>query len=190
METILVVDDEADTVELLASILEEVGYKVFGAYDGKEAFDLYCQHQNVIKLVLTDNIMPNDGYTLLENIRSINPQIKYILHCSWICEAEKGCEQKEQLWKPILRRPSKIENILKLVRDVLDEKVECSFAKATTIPKTETPLEAIDLEKILASGRERMEKLLGKKRMEEIEEAKKRKKEKIFEQIRRNRKIP
>lgn len=57
-------------------------------------------------------------------------------------------------------------------------------AKATITPKTETPLEAIDLVEILASSRERMEKLLGRKRMEEIEEAKKRKKEKIFERIR------
>lgn len=129
METILVVDDEESTVDVLIYVLEEAGYKVLSAYDGKEAFEIYCQHQHSIDLVVTDNIMPNDGYTLLENIRRIDPYIKYIIICSWTCEAERGCEQKGQLWKPILRRPFKPKHILGLVRDVLDGKVECGFPK-------------------------------------------------------------
>jgi CheY-like chemotaxis protein len=127
METILVVDDEHLTIDLLRELLQDAGYTVLYAYNGKEAFDIYCQHGNAIDLVFTDNMMPDDGYTLISNIRKINPNIKYILFCSLSpCTSENRCD-KGQAWRPVLIRPFKLENLLALIRDVLDEKVECGF---------------------------------------------------------------
>lgn len=127
METILVVDDERTTTDLFREVLQDAGYTVFYAYNGKEAFDLYCQHSNTIDLVFTDNMMPFDGYTLIKNIRAINPNIKYILFCSLSsCVSENKCS-RGQVWRPVMIRPCKVEDLLGLIRDVLDEKVECGF---------------------------------------------------------------
>ncbi len=40
MKTILVVDDEEAVVEFVASLLEDVGYRVLRAYEGRSALEI------------------------------------------------------------------------------------------------------------------------------------------------------
>ena len=59
-EKILVVDDEMHIVELIKYNLEANGYKVYSAYDGKEALKL-VEEKN-IDLIILDLMMPEiDG---------------------------------------------------------------------------------------------------------------------------------
>ena len=53
---ILVVDDNADTLEILRSLLEKEGYKVLTAQEGEEGVEL--AQQNVPDLILMDINMP------------------------------------------------------------------------------------------------------------------------------------
>jgi DNA-binding response OmpR family regulator len=60
---ILVVDDEANTVELLQSRLEKNGYRVMTAYDGQEALDK--TYQEIPDLIVLDIMLPRiDGYNV------------------------------------------------------------------------------------------------------------------------------
>ncbi len=68
MFNILVCDDERDIVSALQIYLESDGYKVFKAYNGKEAIDILGE--NEIHLMLMDIMMPiMDGITAMVKIR-------------------------------------------------------------------------------------------------------------------------
>jgi len=71
-KSILVVDDEADTLELLRTILEYEGFEVWKAINGKEALDMVKKNPH---LILLDVRMPG-GLSGLEVCKKIkNNQI-------------------------------------------------------------------------------------------------------------------
>ncbi|HFH8995035.1 TPA: response regulator transcription factor [Streptococcus agalactiae] len=77
MRTVLVVQGDDETIELLRSYLEGALYKVVMASDGEEAFSLFQQHQ--IDLAIIDITLPKiDGYELTRLIRQ-DSQIPIIM---------------------------------------------------------------------------------------------------------------
>ncbi|WP_371418172.1 PAS domain S-box protein [Anabaena sp. UHCC 0253] len=61
-ELILIVDDEMQICEVTKTILENYNYQTLTAKNGMEAIALYAQHQEQIKVVLMDMMMPEmDG---------------------------------------------------------------------------------------------------------------------------------
>ena len=76
---ILVVDDEEAMVESLKIGLESNGYRVFGAYDGKEALD-HLFHGVRIDLLITDYLMPAmNGLDLLAAVRRSHPTLSVMI---------------------------------------------------------------------------------------------------------------
>ena len=70
MYNILVCDDERDIVSALQIYLEAEGYKVFTAYNGNEAINVFSN--NEIHLILMDIMMPQmDGITAMVKIREV-----------------------------------------------------------------------------------------------------------------------
>lgn len=66
---ILVVDDEASLVQLCQIILEEAGYRVRGAFNGRQALRLV--NEEVPDLILLDVMMPGmTGIEVCEQIRN------------------------------------------------------------------------------------------------------------------------
>jgi len=77
---ILVVDDEQVMRELAKDILEECGYSVVFAEDGKKGVELYRKIYKEVKLVLLDMIMPElSGKDAYVQMKEINPDIKVVL---------------------------------------------------------------------------------------------------------------
>ncbi|MBO5022750.1 MAG: response regulator transcription factor [Clostridia bacterium] len=71
MYNILICDDENDIVSALKIYLCAEGYRVFEAYNGKEALDIVDREE--IHLVLLDIMMPKmDGITATTKIREIS----------------------------------------------------------------------------------------------------------------------
>lgn len=65
---ILIADDESDIRELIKISLEESGYTVLTAQNGKEAWDILSKHD--VDLAILDVMMPvMDGFNLLRKIR-------------------------------------------------------------------------------------------------------------------------
>jgi CheY-like chemotaxis protein len=58
---VVVADDEANVRELTKVMLEQAGYRVIEAQDGREAVDLVSRHHDEIKAVLLDMAMPAMG---------------------------------------------------------------------------------------------------------------------------------
>ena len=72
---VLIVEDDHDSRELLAWILEKLGYEVVCTENGKEAWDAYTRSN--FRLVISDLLMPEvDGLELCRRIRAAN-QTKY-----------------------------------------------------------------------------------------------------------------
>lgn len=70
-QKILVADDEKEVVALLKLYLENSGYTVVPAYDGREAVTILQREQ--IDLAVLDIMMPEmDGYTVIRKIRKTN----------------------------------------------------------------------------------------------------------------------
>jgi len=71
MANILIVDDEKDIVNALKIYLNEPDYKLFEAYNGKQALEIVEKEE--IHLILMDIMMPvMDGITALNKIREIS----------------------------------------------------------------------------------------------------------------------
>jgi CheY-like chemotaxis protein len=79
METILVVDDEAEVRSLARDILEGSGYMVLEAASGEEALRLAEAHPHPIHLLLTDIVMPGiNGGTLADRLRVLRRETKIV----------------------------------------------------------------------------------------------------------------
>jgi PAS domain S-box-containing protein len=78
--TILLAEDEELIRCVAVEMLEELGFKVITASNGKEAMELYRQHASEICLTITDIGMPvMDGYALFRELKSINPELPIII---------------------------------------------------------------------------------------------------------------
>ncbi|MEA4973921.1 MAG: response regulator YycF [Candidatus Metalachnospira sp.] len=67
-QTVLVVDDEKNIVNIIAFNLKKEGYEVLTAGDGEEAVEIACSKQP--NLILLDIMMPKmDGYEACKRIR-------------------------------------------------------------------------------------------------------------------------
>ena len=81
-ETIMVVDDEEQVLQMTSEMLEALGYKVLQAYSGQDALDLYHSFQGAIDLVVLDMIMPGmNGDAVFKAMRAEAPKQKILL-CS------------------------------------------------------------------------------------------------------------
>lgn len=121
-ETILLVDDDEDIRGLGARIMEQEGYSVITAQNGKEGLEIYKKVGDRIDLILLDLIMPvMDGKLCLEEILKINPGAKVLLASGYspngsartlISRGAKGFVSK-----PFLRK-----ELLVTIREVLNAK--------------------------------------------------------------------
>lgn len=77
-KTAIVIDDDFDTVDTFAELLEEEQITVVGkGYNGKEAIDLYSKHTPDV--VFVDIMMPDGtGFHAIRNIQKINDKAKII----------------------------------------------------------------------------------------------------------------
>ncbi len=100
-ELILLVDDEAQIIEVTKTILENYNYQIITAKNGQEAIDIYTENQEEIKLVLMDIMMPEmDGNAAICKLKEINPQVKIIACSGRNIEADNEAQVAAILLKP------------------------------------------------------------------------------------------
>jgi PAS domain S-box-containing protein len=121
-ESILVVDDEEQILEITKKTLEKHGYKVITANDGKEAIALYLQYREEIKVVLMDMMMPvMDGPASIREIRKINPEVKVIAN-SGLTETDKLAKADDVHVQAFLSKPYAAEKLLNAINDIISTK--------------------------------------------------------------------
>jgi len=140
METILVVDDEADVCELARDCLVAAGYRVLEAGDGEEALRIAEGHTEPIHLLLTDVMMPGlSGVELAGRLTRQRPDTK-VLYMSGFAVVGAQTEQLSgpglQPGDPILPKPFSTDALSRKVREVLDRPApsRSPFSRARTRP--------------------------------------------------------
>ena len=75
---LLIIDDNASSLELLSSALDQPGLKILTAADPEQGLDLVCEEHP--QIVLTDLVMPRlSGIEVLERIMEFDPSTEVIL---------------------------------------------------------------------------------------------------------------
>jgi two-component system cell cycle sensor histidine kinase/response regulator CckA len=78
-ESILIVDDDSDVLNVLSDLLENHGYHVMPVNNALNAIDVFKANLTKIKLVITDIVMPLvEGNDLIRILKNINPEIKIL----------------------------------------------------------------------------------------------------------------
>jgi PAS domain S-box-containing protein len=119
-ETILVVEDDAAVRIAAVSILQDLGYRVLQAEDGKAALAI-LQEARPIDLLFTDLIMPNgvSGQDLLRKAREQRPELKVLFTSGYSEHLFKGRGDAER-GVPLLNKPYRRQNLAAAIRGVLD----------------------------------------------------------------------
>jgi two-component system, cell cycle sensor histidine kinase and response regulator CckA len=118
-ELILLVDDEANILQIVKATLEKYNYKILTASDGTEALALYAQNPAGISLVLTDMAMPfMDGAATIRALRRLNPNLP-VIAASGLSTNEQNSEIQNLAVNAFLPKPYTAEKLLKTISDVL-----------------------------------------------------------------------
>ena len=119
-ELVLLVDDEALILEIAGATLEAHSYKVLTANSGTEALATYQHRRDDVQVVLLDMMMPvMDGLATMKGLRAIDPQVR-IIASSGLYRPETDPDATRGV-HAFLRKPYSDEQLLKTLRQVLDE---------------------------------------------------------------------
>jgi two-component system cell cycle sensor histidine kinase/response regulator CckA len=120
-ETILVAEDEEVLRKLLIKILQMHGYTVLAAKDGDEAITLFGEHEHEIALVLSDMGLPKrSGWDAIRMMQEKRPDLRALLASGHLDPGQKSEILKLGI-KRFINKPYRVEEILKAIRETLDE---------------------------------------------------------------------
>ncbi len=115
MKTVLIVDDEAEIVELLSMVLEGDGVTLLAAYNGEEALAVVREEHP--HLVLTDVMMPRlDGREVCRRLRE-DPATSDIVVI--LMTAARGLDLSTCDAHHVINKPFEIDSVAGTVQDYL-----------------------------------------------------------------------
>jgi PAS domain S-box-containing protein len=117
-DCILVVEDDARVRRVVVARLEEEGYRVIEAADGKDALARIAEHPE-IRLLFTDIIMPGGmfGDDLAREARRLRPTLKILFTSGYAEPSLAGRELAEGSW---LKKPYTSTELTARLRMLLD----------------------------------------------------------------------
>ena len=119
-ETILIVDDEEDIVNITSMILEEYGYTTIKAKSGEEALEYLSKAESAPQLALLDLGMPGmGGYKCLTEIRKNYPGTKVLVASGYALKDAAGKAMGKGA-SGFLRKPYNIKKLTEKIREVLE----------------------------------------------------------------------
>ena len=112
-KSVIVIDDDEDTVRLFSEFLEENGINVIGnGFDGVTAVKLFKETKPDV--VLIDLNMPNgSGFYAIKKIREIDSKTKIIA-----VSADGSYSTEEKLDKlniPLIQKPFKMDKVISII---------------------------------------------------------------------------
>ena len=120
-ETILVVDDEAEVLDVVGDSLETGGYKVLRTADPFEALGLARGSALPIHLLLTDVVMPlMHGVKLADEFRAIRPDAKVLFMSAYVTAEVEDHGAMLVPGVSLLVKPFGLSVLLDKVRSALD----------------------------------------------------------------------
>ncbi|MBW2273250.1 MAG: response regulator [Deltaproteobacteria bacterium] len=119
-ETVLLVEDEPRVRKLTRRMIEDLGYEVIEAANGREALVLAAEYCGFLPLLVTDVIMPELGGTeLVERLSAIHPETRVV----YVSGYDGHALGQDRLGRPgtaFLPKPFTREELAQKLREVLE----------------------------------------------------------------------
>ena len=132
----MLVEDDQIVLEVTASMLEALNYRVLTAQDGADGLAVYNDHAYQIALGLTDAMMPNmDGLALSSALQAKAPEVKVLLMSGYAGDSEMTSEIPHN----IMTRLQKPLNVFDLAR-ALEFDPASAFPALANLPLYEQSL--------------------------------------------------
>ncbi len=113
---VLLVEDEEPVRNVARIMLTRLGYAVLEAKDGAEAVEVFKQHQDDIRCVLSDLTMPiMDGWETLTALRKLSPDIPVILSSGYD-EAQVIAGDHPERPNAFLGKPYQLKGLSEAIR--------------------------------------------------------------------------
>ena len=123
-KSILIVDDEFNTVTLIKASLQKHGFDTLGFTDPLLAFEHFQNNSTDFALVISDIRMPSmNGYELIRRIKAKHPTIKTILISAF--EIDKNEFSKMMPTVKIdnfITKPISVKQLVHVIENALKEK--------------------------------------------------------------------
>jgi len=117
---ILIVDDQADLVQVLQAILESKGFEVDFALRAREGLD-YVESIKY-SVILTDLGMPDmSGWEFAADARRIQPKTPLVLMTGWAAEVQRERLEEEGI-HALLPKPFRGEQLLSVIADAMESR--------------------------------------------------------------------
>ena len=116
---ILLVDDEEYIRMTEKLLLEDMGYRVLLASDGREAVEIFQKNHENIDIVIMDMMMPEmDGYEACQKMKEIDTNCKVIITSGFTDNTPLG-ESSQAEVAGFIRKPYKISELSQLIAQIL-----------------------------------------------------------------------
>ncbi len=116
---VLIIDDEAMVLNVTAEMLNKLGYSALTARSGKEAIEIYRNHNKDIDLIILDMIMPEiGGEKIYDELQSINRSVK-VLVASGYSPTDPAALIKGKKDVSFIQKPYNITDLSQKIQDVL-----------------------------------------------------------------------
>jgi PAS domain S-box-containing protein len=123
-ETLLVVEDDRDMLQLTRSILETLGYRVLTAMTPQDAIALATRHGHFIDLLISDVVMPEmNGRQLAQRLCEIAPDLKCLFMSGYTANviAQSGVLDPGVHF---IQKPFSVNDLAVKVKEVLRSGIE------------------------------------------------------------------
>ena len=117
-KTILLVDDEDMIWDVISAMLQDLGYRVILAENGREAVEIYQNNPGEIDLVLLDMIMPlMSGTEAFFLLKKMDPGVTVLLSSGYVSEDEVQ-EVLHAGAAGFLRKPYHMADLARKVKEI------------------------------------------------------------------------
>ncbi len=118
-ETIMIVEDEAMLRQNLGELLQLLDYQVVDAANGREALTVFDENREVIRLVLSDLVMPEmGGLDLCRQLRQRDEQVPIVIMSGYSSEVN-AAELEELNVGAFLQKPMQPEALSQIIENLL-----------------------------------------------------------------------
>ncbi len=120
-ESILLVEDDAEVLQVLVATLEGLGYRVAAAANGKAALKLFAENGEGIDMLVTDLIMPGlGGRAVGKEIRERRPDLPILYMTGYAFDV--ATQELEAQGSALLQKPFALDHFTGVVRNLLDSR--------------------------------------------------------------------
>jgi len=133
-ETLLLVEDEKALRELCKKFLEKLGYQVLVADTADEALRLMAENATVIRLLITDVVMPKmDGRELADRLTVLKPNLTCLYMSGYTADVviPRGVRDDGAQF---IQKPFSLKALADKIKAALADKIKAALALERTEP--------------------------------------------------------